>query len=139
MMSAQKASIFRQKAIQKYRESREKTVLPRFIAPPVFFLFWILLMLFFGAGLLVWFGQVPAYVTGSGVVLDTTSSLTIGKPRPRKFASTVARLHHLGLRIRMSSYLQEEFKALYIYLNTSMMVKNSIINFLILNQFSIFS
>ncbi len=78
MMSAQRDSIFRHKAIQKYRESREKTVLPRFVAPPVFFLFWILLMLLYGAGLLVWFGQVPAYVTGSGVVLDTTSSLTSG-------------------------------------------------------------
>jgi hypothetical protein len=78
IMSTQKDSIFRQKAIQKYRESREKTVLPRFVAPPVFFLFWILLILLYGAGLLVWFGQVPAYVTGSGVVLDTTSSLTSG-------------------------------------------------------------
>ena len=76
MMPAQKSSIFRNKAIQKYRESREKTVLPRFLAPPVFFLFWILLMLLYGAGLLVWFGQVPAYVTGSGVVLETTSTLT---------------------------------------------------------------
>ena len=78
MMSAQKGSIFRNKALQKYRESREKTVLPRFVAPPVFLLFWIILIIFYGAGLLVWFGQVPAYITGSGVILDTTSSLTSG-------------------------------------------------------------
>jgi hypothetical protein len=78
MMPTQKSSIFRDKAIQKYRESREKTVLPRFVAPPVFLFFWILLILLYVAGLLVWFGQVPAYVTGSGVVLDTTTSLTSG-------------------------------------------------------------
>lgn len=78
MMSAQKGLIFRDKALQKYRESREKTVLPRFVAPPVFFFFWIILIIFCGAGLLVWLGQVPAYVTGSGVVLDPASSLTSG-------------------------------------------------------------
>jgi hypothetical protein len=75
MMSAKKGSIFRDKALQKYRESREKTVLPRFVAPPVFIFFWILLIIFISAGLLVWLGQVPAYVTGLGVILDSHSPL----------------------------------------------------------------
>jgi hypothetical protein len=78
MMSAQKDAIFRNKALQKYRENREKNVLPRFVAPPVFLFFWILLFIFIGAGLLVWLGQVPAYVTGSGMVLDPGNSVTGG-------------------------------------------------------------
>lgn len=75
MMSAQKGSIFREKALQKYRENREKTVLPRFVAPPVFLFFWLLLLIFIGAGLYAWLGQVPAYVTGAGVILDSHSPL----------------------------------------------------------------
>lgn len=77
-MSAQKGSIFRNKALQKYRESREKTVLPRFVAPPVFLFFWILFIIFISTGLLVWLGQVPVYVTGSGVVLDPKNPVISG-------------------------------------------------------------
>ncbi len=78
MLSAQKDAIFRNQALQKYRGNREKSVLPRFVAPPVFLFFWILLLIFIGAGLLVWLGQIPAYVTGSGMVLDPDSSVTGG-------------------------------------------------------------
>jgi hypothetical protein len=78
MMSAQKGSIFRDKALQKYRESREKTILPRFVAPPVFLFFWLLLFIFIVAGLFAWLGQVPAYVTGAGVILDSHSPLIQG-------------------------------------------------------------
>lgn len=65
-----KRSIFRDQAIQKYRQNQEKSVLPRIIAPPVFLFFWILLAILTAAGVVSWLGQVPLYVTGSGVVLD---------------------------------------------------------------------
>lgn len=65
-----KRSIFRDQAVQKYRRNQEKSVLPRIVAPPVFLFFWILLVILTGAGVVAWLGQVPLYVTGSGVVLD---------------------------------------------------------------------
>jgi hypothetical protein len=69
-MAASKRTIFRNKAMQHYTQSREKDILPRFVAPPVFIFLWILLGLLFIATVLAWLEQVPTYVTGSGVVLD---------------------------------------------------------------------
>ena len=63
-------AMFRNKALQYYAQSREKDVLPRFVAPPVFLFLWVLLGLLLVATLLAWLGQVPTYVAGSGVVLN---------------------------------------------------------------------
>jgi hypothetical protein len=65
-----KRSIFRNKALQKYVQGREKSVLPRFVAPPVFALFWIILAALTGAAGVAWLGQVPLYASGSGVILS---------------------------------------------------------------------
>jgi len=65
-------SIFRGQALQKYRQNQEKSVLPRFIAPSAFLFFWMLLIILMSAGIISWLGQIPLYVTGSGVVLDKT-------------------------------------------------------------------
>ncbi len=72
MMTAEtpKRSIFRDQAVQKYKQNQEKSILPRIIAPPVFLFFWILLAILTAAGVVAWLGQVPLYVAGSGVVLD---------------------------------------------------------------------
>jgi hypothetical protein len=78
MISEPKSSIFRKKAMQKYRQGQEKAILPRFVAPPVFLLLWILLIIFLSAGLLAWLGEIPVYVTGPGVLLDSTNSTTQG-------------------------------------------------------------
>ncbi len=67
---ASRRSIFRDQAVQKYRQNQEKSVLPRIVAPPVFLFFWILLAILTAAGVVAWLGQVPIYVMGSGVVLD---------------------------------------------------------------------
>ncbi len=67
---APKRSIFRDQAVQKYRQNQEKSVLPRIIAPPVFLFFWILLAILTAAGVVAWLGEVPLYVIGSGVVLE---------------------------------------------------------------------
>lgn len=70
MSISKQRSIFRNKALQYYAQSREKDVLPRFVAPPVFIFLWVLLGLLLVATLLAWLGQVPTYVAGSGVVLN---------------------------------------------------------------------
>jgi hypothetical protein len=61
-------SIFRSKAVEHYLRSREKTILPLFIAPPVFAFYWLLLGIFLISGLIAWFGQVPLYASGSGLI-----------------------------------------------------------------------
>jgi hypothetical protein len=71
-------SIYRDKAIQKYIEKREKDILPHFVAPPVFLFLWILLGLLLAAGILAWFAQVPTYLAGSGIILEQQSSTTSG-------------------------------------------------------------
>ncbi|HEY5002380.1 MAG TPA: hypothetical protein VII61_04470 [Ktedonobacteraceae bacterium] len=68
-----KLPIFRSKTLQKYMENREKSVLPRILAPPVFAFSWLVLTLLIAAGIAVWLGQVPSYITGSGIILDTNS------------------------------------------------------------------
>lgn len=70
MITASKDSIFRKQAVEKYLQNREKTILPRFVAPPVFLFCWCLLAIFLCTGLLTWFGRVPVYVTGEGMVLN---------------------------------------------------------------------
>ncbi len=74
-MAASNNTIFRRNAVQKYLRNREKNVLPRAVTPPVFILCWLILTLFIAAGITVWLGQVPFYITGAGVVLDQNSSI----------------------------------------------------------------
>src|SRR5436305_11939249 len=61
-------SIFRNKAVEHYLQSREKTILPLFVAPPIFAFYWLLLGIFLLSGLIAWFGQVPLYASGSGLI-----------------------------------------------------------------------
>lgn len=69
-----KRTIFRDKALKHYAQSWERVILPRFVAPPVFLFLWILLGLLLVATLLAWLGQIPAYATGAGIVLDQRST-----------------------------------------------------------------
>jgi hypothetical protein len=61
-------AIFRSKAVQHYLQSREKTILPLFVAPPIFAFYWLLLGIFLMSGLIAWFGQIPLYASGSGLI-----------------------------------------------------------------------
>jgi hypothetical protein len=67
--------IFREKAIQHFRQSRERDVLPRFVAPRIFLFLWILLGLLLALVTLTWLGRVPINVEGSGVVLDQRAAV----------------------------------------------------------------
>lgn len=62
-------TIFRSKALELYRQSKERDILPRFVAPPVFLALWILLGLLLAGVVVAWLGRVPTYVAGAGVVL----------------------------------------------------------------------
>lgn len=70
MEDSVKSSLFRKQALEYYTRSRAKAILPRLAQPPVFLLLWILLCLVGIALLVTWFGQVPVYVSGSGVVIQ---------------------------------------------------------------------
>lgn len=67
------APIFRNEAIEQYRQRRDKTTLPKFIPFPVLFLLWGLLILLLLAGGLAWYEQIPIYTTAAGTVLDQHS------------------------------------------------------------------
>ena len=73
-MSASNNTIFRGSTVQKYIQGRDKTILPRFVAPPTFLLLWCLLIIFTCAWLIAWLGQIPMYATGVGVVLTPPTS-----------------------------------------------------------------
>lgn len=62
--------IFRSQALEYYVRNREKNILPHIARPPVFLFLWILLSLASIAITVAWFGQVPVYIRGSGIVVD---------------------------------------------------------------------
>jgi hypothetical protein len=72
-MKSSPQALFRDKALQQYVQGRNKTILPRYASPPVFLCGWILLALLVAAGIVAWLGQVPVYVTGSGIVLSASN------------------------------------------------------------------
>jgi hypothetical protein len=104
MITASKDSIFRKEAVEKYLQNREKTILPRFVAPPVFLFCWCLLAIFLCTGLLTWFGEVPVYVAGEGMVLNPAvpSSGDSAGARALIFVpySSALRLH-VGQRVQL--------------------------------------
>jgi hypothetical protein len=61
--------IFRASTMQQYRLHREKDVLPRFLAPPVFLFQWIILGLALLTGLLLCTIRVPVSIIAPGVLL----------------------------------------------------------------------
>lgn len=67
-------SIFRESAIQRYRLRRDKDVLPRFLAPPLFAFLWILLGLCLLGGFLAWNTRVPLYASASGVIVPSAQA-----------------------------------------------------------------
>lgn len=102
MITASKDSIFRKQAVEKYLQNREKTILPRFVAPPVFLFCWCLLAIFLCAGLLTWFGEVPVYVTGEGMVLNQAVRGSGDSPRALIFVPYSSTLRLLaGQRVQL--------------------------------------
>ncbi|MBO3462200.1 hypothetical protein G7B40_006075 [Aetokthonos hydrillicola Thurmond2011] len=68
-MKRSRRSIFRDDAVRRYVESREKSVLPRLVSPRMFIYLWFLLGLLLISSIVAWFSKVPVYASGSAVVV----------------------------------------------------------------------
>jgi hypothetical protein len=60
--------IFRDDAIRRYIESREKAVLPRLVSPQIFLYLWALLGLIATSSAIAWFAKIPIYASGTAIV-----------------------------------------------------------------------
>lgn len=69
-MVAQRHAIFREKALKHYTQGRKKDVLPNFSSIPIAIFVWVLLGSLIATGLVAWYGQVPIYLAGSGIVIS---------------------------------------------------------------------
>ena len=108
MGETSKSPLFRQQALEYYLQSREKAILPRLAKPPVFLLLWILLGLASTALMMAWFGRVPVYVAGAGMVTEQ-SLIRNGVPVQQALALIVVPLvpaRPLSLRAGTSIQLQ---------------------------------
>lgn len=72
-------AIFRESAIQRYIQRRDKDVLPRLVRPRFFLFLWILLVLVLLAGILIWSIRIPVYTAAPGVLRpdETTGQLQV--------------------------------------------------------------
>jgi hypothetical protein len=61
-------AIFREDAIRRYIESREKAVLPRLVSPQIFSYLWVLLGLIAASSAIAWFAKIPIYASGTAIV-----------------------------------------------------------------------
>src|SRR5690242_5241797 len=69
-MPSSERSIFRDSAIKRYHQRQEQGVILRVASPPAFAIFWLVSLLFLGAGGLAWATQVPISVYGQGIVVE---------------------------------------------------------------------
>src|SRR4051812_4548909 len=68
-MIAAKNSIFRDKALKHYAQSKKKDVLPNFGSVPAMIFFWIMLILLTATCFMAWYIKIPIYASGLGLVL----------------------------------------------------------------------
>lgn len=69
-MSVPRHSIFRDKAVKHYKQSRKKDILPDFGSIPASVFLWILLVALSATGAVAWLTQVPTYAAGAGIVVS---------------------------------------------------------------------
>ena len=68
-MAVQRHAIFREKALKHYTHGRKKDVLPHFNSISAALFAWALLASLIATSLVAWYGQVPIFLAGSGIVL----------------------------------------------------------------------
>lgn len=61
---------FRPRALERYQEHRDRTVLPRFASGHTFAVLWLLLALLALATVAAWFARVPVYAGGPVIVVE---------------------------------------------------------------------
>lgn len=69
-MDSSTSPLFRKQALEYYTQSREKAILPRLAKPPAFLFLWLLLTLAGISMIVTWFGRVPVYISGPGIVIE---------------------------------------------------------------------
>jgi hypothetical protein len=62
-------SIFREDAVRRYLESKEKSILPRLVSPRTFIYLWLLLGLLVMSSIIAWLTKVPIYSSGTAIVV----------------------------------------------------------------------
>ncbi|WP_096588056.1 hypothetical protein [Calothrix sp. NIES-2098] len=62
-------SIFREDAVRRYLEGREKSILPRLVSPRTFIYLWFMLGLLGMSSIIAWLTKVPVYASGTAVVV----------------------------------------------------------------------
>jgi hypothetical protein len=70
MGEASQPSIFRAHALHCYQQGREKSVIPRHIAPKTFAYLWVLIFCLLALSLLSWLTWIPTYVPAVAIVVD---------------------------------------------------------------------
>lgn len=96
---------FRERAMREYLQRQEKDILPRFLSPYITILVYLLFFLLLLVGLLAWWGEVPLFITGSGVV-RSQGAITASRSQkmvivlfvPARYASQI----HLGAKTQVS-------------------------------------
>jgi hypothetical protein len=79
-MYTRERSLYRPEAVQRYLSAAQQGVLPRFVAPRVLFVLWLLLGLLLAAGAAAWFVEVPVYASGQAVVVPPSEPGAAGLP-----------------------------------------------------------
>lgn len=70
-----KRRLFRTQALKHYAQNKQKDILPGFVAPPIFLMLWLLLLIIGAATFFAWQEQVPTYTQALGVVIEQQSEL----------------------------------------------------------------
>jgi hypothetical protein len=102
-MKDSRHSIFRDDAVRRYVEGRERSVLPRLISPSTFIYLWFLLGLLVISSLVAWFTRVPVYASGSAVVVrwrsnqDTPEGIVVAAFFPPQHLSSLRTTQKLFL------------------------------------------
>lgn len=63
--------IFRPEAVRRYTETREQSVLPKFVSPRIMAALWTIVVLLIFSGVAVWLTSMPVYASGLAIVVDT--------------------------------------------------------------------
>lgn len=99
-MIASQNSIFRDKALKHYTQSKKKDILPNFSSIPVAIFIWVLLGSLIATGLVAWQTQVPVYLNGASVVLGAGEHGTVALAFLSPDTSTQL---HAGLAVQIQT------------------------------------
>ncbi|GER89566.1 hypothetical protein KDW_37280 [Dictyobacter vulcani] len=67
---------YRERALEHYAQQNQTTVLPRLISLRTALYLWIVLAILLVAVVVSWFGRIPVFTTGSGIVLGQSTDQT---------------------------------------------------------------